>query len=78
MYKFAGYVMIAIVAILFEIYWFKNDKKAILSYVTELGGEIVKVQRVFWEHVYKVEYTLNGELLSKTVKFTFTQDSVWY
>ena len=65
--------------ILFELYWRKNDKKKINAYVERIGGKVYYISKLTYrEHIYSVEYYIGEEKLSKTVKFTFTQEEIWY
>lgn len=63
----------------FEYYWRWNDKRKINAYIERIGGEVTYINKIsFREHIYAVEYEKEGVRQSKTVKFTFTQDEIWY
>lgn len=63
----------------FEVYWRWNNKRKIYAHIKNLGGEVKYISRIaLREHVYAVEYLVDGVKQTKTVKFTFTQDEYWY
>lgn len=66
-------------ALLYEWTWRRNDRKKINSHIKRLGGEILSVQKIaFRDHIYSVEYTVDGEKHSKTVKFDIFQEEIWF
>lgn len=65
--------------ILFELYWRRNDRKKINAYIEKIGGKVYAISKLTYrEHIYSVKYYIGEEKLSKTVKFTFTQEEIWY
>jgi len=75
---FLGLISLSLFLIL-ESLWRRNDRKKIYAYIDQKGGEVNSIQNIAMkQHVYSVEYTLNDEKMSKTVKFTILQEEIWY
>ena len=62
-----------------EIAWRWNDKRKIHKFVKRKRGEVKYISKLgFREHIYNVEYEVNGERCSATVQFSIFQEETWY
>jgi len=56
-----------------------NDKRKIHEYVKRKRGELRYISKIaFREHIYNVQYDVNGERHSATVQFSIFQEETWY
>jgi len=62
-----------------ELAWRWNDKRKIYEFVKRKRGDVRYISKLaFREHIYNVEYNIDGERHSATVKFSIFQEETWY
>jgi len=62
-----------------ELGWRWNDKRKIYEYVNRKRGEVRYISKLaLREHIYNVEYDVDGEKRSATVQFLIFQEETWY